>query len=674
MRAVPKVLASTAALCSMVLMSSTITSVAAATPTDPDAAPLASVVGGEIPASIMKSSAAPGSTWKPGAARYGVGKAADFKVKMADGTTLRADVYFPTDSTGKQAKGMFPVLLTQSPYGKDTLGAGAKLVASGLSQSEYLVKRGYIDVVADVRGSGASEGTFGLFDPEQVSDSVELVKWASKRPGSNGKVGLHGASFLGINQILTAGSVGKNSALKAIFPVVPANDLYKDTATMGGLLDLSFDLFYLSSTGALNTAGPLVNAAQNPANIVSALFPTQLQHLAAVGTFNVAFAAKALLGQPEAFNDEYWQDRNPNKLLKNIVASKIPAYMVGGHFDLFQRGQPLNYTGLQNAYSGRPVDGPMSPTQKATGRYQLLTTPFAHVPAAFQNYDPLMLRWFDTWLKGKDTGMAKTPTPLHVWDLGTKKYTEHNVYPYPTAKPTRFFFNGKRSTSATLLGNSGSLTTQPATSGSDPLIWSPVGNPCGPPTDQWFGGVPSAVTRLVSPQTPCINNDPLGRLGLNQATYTTEPLEKAKAIAGPITVSIQAKATTAQTEWVASISDIAPDGTIIPLTQGALLGTLRALDPVTTWRAKDGQILQAGHTYSRASVQPVVPGKSTRYEVEVFPTFATIAPGHRIRVTISTADTPHLVPTVPDIAKLLGGVYQVERGGIQGSAVTIPLK
>jgi len=57
----------------------------------------------------------------------------------------------------------------------------------------------------------------------------------------------------------------------------------------------------------------------------------------------------------------------------------------------------------------------------------------------------------------------------------------------------------------------------------------------------------------------------------------------------------------------------------------------------------------------------------------VFPTYATVARGHRIRVTLSTADTPHLVPTAPALAQLTGGVYSVRISPSQGSAVELPL-
>jgi len=134
-----------------------------------------------------------------------------------------------------------------------------------------------------------------------------------------------------------------------------------------------------------------------------------------------------------------------------------------------------------------------------------------------------------------------------------------------------------------------------------------------------------------------------------------------------------AKASARDTELVAQVQDVAPDGTATPLTEGALLGSLRSLDASSTWTATDGQVLQAGHSYSAASVAAVSPGKMTRYDIEVYPTYATIAAGHRIRIAISTADTPHLLPTLPALAHLIGGVYGVQSGGLYPSAVEMDL-
>jgi putative CocE/NonD family hydrolase len=584
---------------------------------------------------------------------------------------LRADVYFPTDASGKQAAGPFPVLLTQSPYGKQLAGDAG---ISSTGPSKYLVQRGFIDVVADVRGTGDSQGEFGLFDPVQDTDGVTLVNWAAKLPGSNGKVGLYGASYLGIDQLLTAGQMPANSPLKAIFPIVPANDIYQDSATMGGLIDLSFDAAYLTLTGGLNTVGPLLEGLQNPANLAADVFPSEIQHLADLGTFDAKFAAETMSGQAPAFDDAYWQARNPVNVLARVVANKIPAYIVGGEYDLFQRGEPMNYAGLQNAWAGRPVNAPMLPTQQTTGRYQLLVGPWTHLQGSSVNVDELELKWFDTWLKGEDTGMGSTPTPLHYYDLGTGQYTEQAHYPFAAARATRYYFSSTRSSSRSLsLTNHSLSTTKPASAHADTLLWSPVGNPCGRSSDQWTAGALTVLPGLTAPGVPCIEDDTLGSIGLDRATYTTAPLAAAKTLAGPVDVTVYATANTSETQWVAQLEDVGPDGRAVPLTEGALLGSLRAQSASSTWRGADGQIIKPGHTYSAATQAPVKRGAVTRYDIEVFPTYATIAKAHRIRLTLSTADTPHLLPTLPALTKLLGGVYHVQISPSAPSAVELPL-
>ncbi|MHB8593866.1 MAG: hypothetical protein ACYDB3_05950, partial [Acidimicrobiales bacterium] len=65
--------------------------------------------------------------------------------------------------------------------------------------------------------------------------------------------------------------------------------------------------------------------------------------------------------------------------------------------------------------------------------------------------------------------------------------------------------------------------------------------------------------------------------------------------------------------------------------------------------------------------------KVTRYDLEVFPTFAQIPKGWSIRVTLSTSDTPHILPTLAQAPNLLGGVYSVQRNTTAASFVNIPL-
>ena len=168
--------------------------------------------------------------------------------------------------------------------------------------------------------------------------------------------------------------------------------------------------------------------------------------------------------------------------------------MVGGWFDIFQRGEPLNYAELQNAWAGRSATAPMSPGQRTTGRYQLIVGPWEHLNGSSVDVDPLELEWFDTLLKHEKTGMAHTPTPLHYYDLGNGQFDETSTYPFTGSSPTRLYFGagGTLTSSAPPASATGSLPlpaplgtltgAAPSLPGaSDSVVWSPTGTPCGRP-------------------------------------------------------------------------------------------------------------------------------------------------------------------------------------------------
>ena len=92
------------------------------------------------------------------------------------------------------------------------------------------MERGYIDVVADVRGTGDSGGQFGLFDPAQQQDGATLVRWAAGLPHSSGKVGLYGASYLAIDQLLTVGQLDPTRRSRRSSRSSPATTCYRDTS------------------------------------------------------------------------------------------------------------------------------------------------------------------------------------------------------------------------------------------------------------------------------------------------------------------------------------------------------------------------------------------------------------------------------------------------------------
>lgn len=602
--------------------------------------------------------------WSPEPATYGIAEQQNVPVTMSDGTVLRANVYYPA-ANGQPAQGPFPVLLTQTPYGKDSTGAAA---GGATGEDTYLIERGYIDVVADVRGTGDSGGQFGFFDPPQQRDGATLVRWAAKLPHSDGAVGLYGASYLAINQLLTVGRLGPNSPVKAIFPIVPANDSYRDTAFDGGLTNIEFGALYVGLTGSLNEVNPVAENPQDPLDT----FEVELQHTADLASFDLPLLLNTTFAGNQAYDGPYWQARSPVKALEQVVRDHVPAYLVGGWYDIFQRGEPLNFSGLQNALAGRSVYAPMSPSVSPSGRYQLMMGPWYHLTASSQDFDPVMLAWFDRWLKAEPTGIDQTSTPAHLYLLGANKYVDQAQWPPASLRPTTWYLGAGPSGSGAPSQNDGTLTqTAPTTAaGADQIAYLGANPGCSRELDQWSMGAFEDVTNPSNPNgNPCAQNDALNETGPGALTYTTAPYGQDTVLGGPVDATIYASSTRPDTALVATLEDVAPDGTATPITTGALLGSLRATDASKSWMAADGRPLLPYHPYTLQSKQPVPAGTVTRFDIEIRPTFAEIAAGHRLRLNLTTSDLPTLIPTQPDETNLIGGVYQVQRNASAASYV-----
>jgi hypothetical protein len=626
---------------------------------------------------------AAGVSWTPQPATYSTGSLLDLPVTMADGTALRVDVYYPTAlGSDTPAPGPFPVLLQQTPYGKEFIAYASALANTNV---DYLVDRGYIVVIADVRGTGDSGGNFDLFDPVQSTDGVTLARWAAGLPRSDGKVGLFGESYMGINQFQTVEAAGADSPIKAMFPIITGNDLYADTVTQGGIPDAEFAATYVALLSGLNLTNPalqpLVAALKsgNPATLLQGLDrlgPTTIAHSRALVSFLQLVAAVETGSGTGAFDDAYWAARSPAHDLAAVVDDHIPSFMVGGWNDLFESGEPVNYVGLQNLFEGRPQDAPMAPGEPVTSRYQLLMGPWQHVTTGSGvNLSALELEWFDTWLLGESTPMAATTTPLHLDIQGPNQWVDAAQWPLPGATPTAYYFGSGRSGSDALSPNDGILsTTGPSSAtGSDTIHYVGVSSPCDIQTDQWGAGLLALGFQAFDASDPCDLNDVTLGTGPGALTYTTPPFSTSEVVAGPIDATLYVTANTPETELAGTVEAVSPTGQSLPLSSGALLGSQRALDKSATWITWNGLPLRPVHPLTAASQQPVVPGTVTREDIAVYPTMTEVPAGWRLRVTITTADTPHLIPAAIDVPRLLGGVYQVQRSVGQASVLNVPL-
>lgn len=580
---------------------------------------------------------------------------------MSDGVVLRADVHYPTDrETGLPAAGPFPVLLSLTPYGKLAPPPAAQI---GGGPTPRLIRRGYIEAMVDVRGTGASGGSFEMLGADQARDGAELVTWASKLPNANGRVGMFGISYLAINQLFTAAAVGPDSPLKAIFPVMAANDFYRDVAAMGGAPHLPAVRGYGAVYSLLNVINPTLEfftpgGHERPR--AGGLAAVRQRGRDQRGYFG-PLTAEVRAGGDAAYDGPLWDGMRPDRVLAAIAANNVAVFLVGGWHDAFQRGAPLNYAGLQNTTAGRSARAPMQPGQPVSDRIRLMMGPWYHV-SDFDglHMQDLQLRWFDHWLKD-DADAAISGPPFTFQAIGDRRWYHTREYPIPEAAPSRLY-----------LAPEGRLVPDaPAEQSMAMLPYRSRGPMSGRSLEQWSLGLNSFVTTSAGGRTR--HDQDNRRLQRGALSYTTDAFEAPVLLAGPITLSVEMTADTTETLLVAHLDDVAPEGVNRPLSQGALLGSHRELDSERTWYLPDGTVLRPHHISTRNAVRPVRPGEPTRYDIEIFPTAALIAPGHRLRLTLTTYDFPHLVPTAPARRELAGGLYQVCQGGPTASWLLLPL-
>jgi hypothetical protein len=225
-------------------------------------------------------------------------------------------------------------------------------------------------------------------------------------------------------------------------------------------------------------------------------------------------------------------------VLPSVVADDVAVFLVGGWHDAFQRGAPLNYAALQNAFAGRPDEQPMQPGQPVSEQLRLMMGPWYHVSDfGGLHLHALQLRWFDYWLND-DAGAAISGSPFTFQAIGSPRWFHAREYPLPEATPTRFY-----------LSESGRLSADCAPDTSTANIkYVGRGPLSGRSVEQWTLGLTSFVRAQRGGQTRYDQDN--RRLQRGALTYTTETFATPTLLAGPITLTVHATASTIETLWV----------------------------------------------------------------------------------------------------------------------------
>jgi len=610
---------------------------------------------------------ADGARWTAqhdGPSRYpGIDVRWDVPITMSDGTVLKANIYRPADGANRPVDTKMPVIVNMTPYTKlvsavadaalsnpvlaplalqladmlnfsgtpiDGLSDLVQTLKGGFAQTfsvdPELIRSGYTQVVVDVRGTGFSQGVWDVFQAREQQDTVEVINWAARQSWSDGKVGMSGASYSGINQIQAA---NKNpEPLRAIFPVEPGGDLIRDIVAPGGALGVGFLPAWLALVNGLKFV-PDVQSMFNGTfdwkwlgsrlSDPAVFAPQLLDALLSPTVESVPPRTQSLLDENSSERTN-WLDH-----AENITT---PTMIYGGWYDLFTNSEWRMFDKI-------PL---------ADGKKQLIMGPTYHVTGGSRFGDPgypprldvLQRAWFDKWLKGIDNGI-ESYGPATLYQQGNG-WTTAEDFPRPGMNHQRLYLSDRSSGTAPHAVRDGSLSAAPSDSRGRLTVAPALATLCSRDAAQQTAGL-LAVFSFCADDSRIAESSAL--------TFTTAPFGEATSLSGPINLHLNTVMDATDGYWTATLNDVAPDGTSTVLTSGQLMASLRALDEDATGYGPNGDVVDPVQTLTLATRAPVVPGRSVQLDVGLLATDALIKPGHRLRVDVFAANFPRGLPLRP---------------------------
>lgn len=222
----------------------------------------------------------------------------DLIIEARDGIKLRADLYLP------DGDGPFPTLYAASPYRKDLvdLPVSTAFRFRETGPIEWWTQQGYAYLLADLRGTGMSEGQFGLWSRETQEDLYDTIEWIAEQAWSSGKISMAGESGYGITHWLAA--VQRPPHLTCVLSYNAGTDFYRDAVYHGGIFSGGFFQFWtLDNLRASALVGELI--PPNPNALNEDMLGNVLAH-------------------PRI--DEYWEERSAFRRLDQV---DVPTFVIG---------------------------------------------------------------------------------------------------------------------------------------------------------------------------------------------------------------------------------------------------------------------------------------------------------------------------------------------------------
>lgn len=496
-------------------------------------------------------------------------------IPMSDGARLAARIWLPVDAQ----KAPVPAILEYLPYRKRDGTAERDSMTH-----PHTAGHGYVCVRVDMRGSGESDGL--LWDEylkQEQDDACEVITWIAAQPWCSGKVGIVGISWGGFNGLQIA--MRRPPALKAVISICSTDDRYNDdTHYMGGCV-LGANLTWASTMFANQTRPP------DQALVGEAWREMWLDRMRNLPLW-------VALWLEHQRRDEYWQHAS---VCEDWAAIECPVYVISGWHDSYVNPMPRLLKNL--AARSKCLMGPWA------HRY-----PHVGLPGPQIGYMQESLRWWDQWLKDKETGIMDEPhfraymmdsaRPKSWHAVRPGRWVDASDFPAPGEGGRRLYLAKTGLVDRAAAEASMSLCS-PESTGAMCGMWTNHGLTSDHPPDQREDDAKSLV-------------------------FDTEPLQESVEILGWPVVEIEVASDKPNAKLIARLCDVHPDGASTRVTYG---------------------ILNLTHRDSHAAPTPLEPGRRYRIRLQLNNIAYAFPKGHRIRLALSSSYWP-LIWSSPERATL----------------------
>jgi len=503
----------------------------------------------------------------------------DERVPMRDGVELSADVWLPA------AEGNFPAILLRTPY--------LKAPQFGRYALEYFVQHGYAVVLQDVRGRGDSDGEFDFYFGEG-EDGYDTIEWIAQQAWSSGDVGMSGGSYLGTVQWLAARE--RPPHLRCIIPTAASGRLFDELPYLGGGFRLGWALEWLNDVSGRASQGPSTAALDRAAIVAHRPLLTMDEFMGRRMPLWKAFLEHPTL-------DDFWAPIAYSA--DNFAQVDIPVLTVTGWFDGDQPGALFYWDGMNAHNPGNRehylVIGPWEHANTYLGG-ALEVGEMTLAPQSVLPIQEVRRKFFDYCLKKSEPSFSAPQARAYV--TGAEVWREFDAYPALEIEYTPLYLHSG--------GGANSLD------GDGTLSWNePVGEAVDSFTYDPKNPVPAGGH--ATDQRPVQSREDV-------LVYTTGILEEAVEIVGRVFVELHAASDALDTDFMAKIQDVYPDGSAI------------ALGPVAAG------VRRARYRNGYEKTELLTPNNPELFEIELFDIGHAFLPGHRIRIEISSSAFPLVNP------------------------------